>query len=168
MGRKYITNQQDINYVYPNNIINQYDVEIVHDVNDNCVTGTVTNFSAVTYTTTGMTLSFDYTWTLNGAERFSNFNDLAYILWSLHGMNTPINAYGTPQGYYNPWRMLAYLPTNSTGTTISGTFNSSGVTVFTPAMFGMSTFPISGTSYEFEIRMISKNCVLPICQTLTF
>lgn len=164
MGRKYITNQQDINYVYPNNVINQYDVEIVHDVNNNCVTGTVTNFSAVTYTTTGMTFSFDYTWNLNGAERMLNYLNTQTMVWSLHGMHTPTNAYGTPQGYFNPWRIVSYGWTNTTNTSVSGTHT----TILTPAELGMSTFPASGTSYEFEIRMISRNCILPICKTLTF
>jgi hypothetical protein len=165
MGRKYITNQQDINFIYPNNVINQYDVEIVHDINDNCVTGTVTNFSAVTYTTTGMTLSFTYNWNLNGAERFYEPLESYTMVLSLHGMNTPTNAYGTPQGYYNPWRLL-YHVTGTTATTIQTATVTTGV--LTPAMFGMSTFPASATSYEFEIRMISRNCILPICQTLTF
>ena len=164
MGRKYITNQQDINYVYPNNIINQYDVEIVHDVNDNCVTGTVTNFSGITYNPILLTIRFDYTWNLNGAERMLNYNDSATMVLSVHGMNTPTNIYGSPQGYFNPWRMLVHL----TGTTNATTQTVTALTTsFTPAMFGLVTFPASPATFEFEIRMISKNCVLPICQTLT-
>ena len=75
MGRKFIGQQSDINYVYPNNVVNQYDVEIVHDINDNCVSGTVTNFSATTFTSTGMTLSFTYNWSLNGAKRHTNITN---------------------------------------------------------------------------------------------
>lgn len=164
MGRKYITNQQDINYVYPNNIINQYDVEIVHDVNDNCVTGTVSSFAGSSYSSTGLTITFNYTWNLNGAERMLNFNDSATMVLSLHGMNTPTNIYGSPQGYFNPWRMLSHVTGTTTATTSSGTVNTG---VLTPAMFGLTTFPASPATFEFEIRMISKNCVLPICQTLT-
>jgi hypothetical protein len=61
---------------------------------------------------------------------------------------------------------LLYHVTGTTATTIQTATVTTGV--LTPAMFGMSTFPASATSYEFEIRMISRNCILPICQTLTF
>ena len=164
MSRKYISNQQDINYVYPNNVINQYDVEIVHDINNACVTGTVSNFTGSSYSSTGLTITFDYTWSLNGAERMLNFNDSATMVLSLHGMNTPINAYGSSQGYYNPWRMLYHVTGSTSTTTSSGSINTG---VLTPAMFGLSSFPASPASFEFEIRMISRNCVLPICATIT-
>lgn len=165
MGNKYISNQQDINYVYPNNVINQYDVEIVHDINNNCVTGTVSNFTGSSFSATGLTITFDYNWNLNGAERMLNFSNTQTMLLSLHGMNTPTNAYGTPQGYFNPWRMLHHV----TGTTVTNTQSGSVNTgVLTPAMFGLATFPAAPTSFEFEIRMISRNCVLPICQVISF
>lgn len=164
MGRKYIGNQQDINYVYPNNIINQYDVEIVHDINNNCVTGTVSNFTGSSYSTTGLTLTFDYTWNLNGAERMLNWTDDATMILSVHGMYTPLTAFGSPQGYYNPWRMLYHVTGSTVTTSSSGSVNTG---VLSPAMFGLSSFPASTAYYEFEIRMISRNCVLPICATIT-
>ena len=163
MGRKYISNQQDINYVYPNNVINQYDVEIVHDINNNCVTGTVTNFTGTSYSTTGLTATFDYTWNLNGAERMLNANDNATIILSVHGMHTPTNIYGTAQGYFNPWRMVYYSTGTVNVTTQTGAINMG----LTPAAFGLTTFPPSPATFEFEIRMISRNCVLPICATIT-
>jgi hypothetical protein len=165
MGRKYITNQQDINYVYPNNVINQYDVEIVHDINNNCVTGTVTNFSGSSFSATGLTVTFNYTWNLNGAERMLNISDTQTIIMSVHAMNTSNNIYGTSQGYLSPWRMVYFtsIP-NVNDTTASGSINLS----LTPAAFGLATFPTPHTGFEFEIRMISRNCVLPICQTTSF
>lgn len=165
MGRKYISNQQDINYIYPNNVINQYDVEIVHDINENCVTGTVTNFAGSSYSSTGLTITFDYTWNLNGAERMLNWTNDSTMVLSLHGMNTPANIYGTSQGYFNPWRMVYHITGTTTTTSQSGSVNTG---VLTPAMFGLTTFPIPHTMFEFEIRMISKNCVLPICQIISF
>jgi hypothetical protein len=159
MGRKYIVQQQDINFVYPNNVLNQFDVEIVHDINDNCVTGTVTNFSAVTFTTTGMTLSFTYNWNLNGAERMLNASNTQTQILSLHGMRTPAGAVSEVDGYYNPWRML----TNITGTTtVTGQTATVTTGVLTPAMFGISSFTTD--NYVFEFRMIGADCVLPICQ----
>jgi hypothetical protein len=165
MGRQYITNQQDINYIYPNNVINQYDAEIVHDINNNCVTGTVTNFAGSSFSATGLTITFDYTWNLNGAERMLNAANSQTMVLSLHGMNTSNNIYGTSQGYFNPWRMLFHVTGTTTTNTQSGSVNTG---VLTPAMFGLATFPTPNTGFEFEIRMISRNCVLPICQTISF
>jgi len=161
MGRKYITNQQDINYVYPNNIINQYDVDIVHDINNNCVAGTsLLNISG--FTTTGMTVNINYSWNLNGAERMLNVNGTQTMILSLHGMIAPQNVYGNNQGYFNPWRMLYHI-TGTTSTTTQSGIVSTGV--LTPAMFGLSAF--TSNFYVFESRLISRNCVLPICSNFT-
>ena len=48
MSRKYISQVNNQNFVFPNNEVSEYDVEIIHDVNDNCVSGSVINFSATT------------------------------------------------------------------------------------------------------------------------
>lgn len=159
MGRKYIGNQSDINYVYPNNVINQYDVEIIHDINDNCVSGTVTNFSATTFNSTGMTLSFTYSWSRNGAERHTISSGVnSYI--SLHGM-MQTGTDGNYQVYYSPWRMLYNITGSTNVDTVSGTVTTG---VLTPAMFGVSSFQTQ--PYHFEFRMIGATCVQPICQTL--
>ena len=168
MGRKYIVQQQDINFVYPNNILNQYDVEIVHDINDNCVTGTVTNFSAVTFTSTGMTLSFTYDWSLNGATRFLNKDNNATMVMSVHGMRVatypPVTGGTTTvqSGYYNPWRILTHVTGSTVATTQTATVTTG---VLTPSMFGLTGF--TSDSYVFEFRMIGEDCVLPICKELT-
>ena len=69
MTRKYIRQQILQDFVYPNNEISQYDVDnIVHDINDNSVSGVVNSFSATTVTSTGLTISYSATWNRNGAE----------------------------------------------------------------------------------------------------
>lgn len=155
MGRKYIRQIINQNFVYPNNEVPEYDLEIVHDINDNSVSGTITNFSAVTATTTGITFSYDYTWARNGAEPFiSDFGVLNLV--SVH-MMTP------SQSYYKPWRCINVV--SSTGTTIntsSGTINTG---VITPAMLGVNTF-VSGT-YYFEFRFIGHRAIYPICAQLS-
>lgn len=162
MGRKYIAQQQDINYIYPNNVLNQYDVEIVHDINDNCVTGTVTGLTATTFTSTGMTLSFNYSWSLNGAKRFLNHDNTATMILSLHGMKGMVSTGSTvDDSYYNPWRIL-YHVTGSTTTTSQTATVTTGV--ITPAMFGLSAF--TNSYYTFEFRLIGEDCVLPICGQL--
>lgn len=162
MGRKFIGQQSDINYVYPNNVVNQYDVEIVHDINDNCVSGTVTNFSATTFTSTGMTLSFTYNWSLNGAKRHTNITNTYTHILSLHGMYiSEVIPFGYDT-YFNPWRMIY----NITGTTsVTGQTATVTTGVITPAMLGVPAL-VSG-KYQFEFRMISADCVQPICSILT-
>jgi hypothetical protein len=162
MGRKYIAQQQDINYIYPNNILNQYDVEIVHDINDNCVTGTVTGLTATTFTSTGMTLSFTYDWSLNSAKRFLNQDSTATMVLSLHGMRGMASTGSTVnQSYYNPWRILHHVTGTTTTTSQTATVTTG---VLTPAMFGLSGF--TNSFYQFEFRLIGEDCVLPICAQL--
>jgi hypothetical protein len=162
MGRKYIAQQQDINYIYPNNILNQYDVEIVHDINDNCVTGTVTGLTATTFTSTGMTLSFNYSWSLNSAKRFLNQDSTATMVMSLHGMKGMTSTGSTvDDSYYSPWRILYHVTGTTTTTSQTATVTTG---VLTPSMFGLSGF--TNSFYQFEFRMIGEDCVLPICAQL--
>jgi len=51
MSRKYIKQIINQDFVYPNNEVSEYDIELVQDFNSNIVSGTVTNFSATTVTT---------------------------------------------------------------------------------------------------------------------
>ena len=70
MGRKYIGQRTSRNFVYPNNNLEEYDIEIVHDINNNSVSGTTTSITASSISSTGITFSFDYTWAQNSAEPF--------------------------------------------------------------------------------------------------
>lgn len=155
MGRKYIKQIINENFIYPNDNVAEYDVEIVHDINNNCVSGTVTNFSATTVSSTGITVSFNYTWLLNNAEPFIR-NSNALAIYSIHCI-------APGQSYYKPWRLVAsrsYTPI--TATTLSET----GITfTITPSQMGVSSFT-NGT-YYFEVRMIGHRCIFPICVNLT-
>jgi hypothetical protein len=155
MGRKYIGQQTDYNFVYPNFDPAIYDVEIVHDINDNSVSGTVSTISATTVSSTGITISFNWTWSKNGAEPYIN-NTLNRInLLSVHML-------GPTQLYYKPWRMVDYVYSGTTtGTTYSGTTSIS----VTPSQLGLTSF--TNGNYQFEIRFIGKRAIYPICQTLT-
>lgn len=147
--RKYISESQDNNFIYPNNDPYQYGVELVQDINNNSVSGTVTNFVA-TLASNIVTVGFDYTWALNGAEPFINDNgDL--MLFSLHMMEPS-------KTYYKPWRLVEYQATATTGTTT--TSGSSSISVSASQM-GITTFT-NGT-YYFEIRMIGHRAIFPIC-----
>jgi hypothetical protein len=151
MSRKYVRQRISENFVYPNNTVSEYDIEIVHDINDNSVSGTVTNF-VCDVTTTQVTVTFDWTFSLNGAERFIDDNNLVH-LFSVHMMEPSTT-------YFKPWRLIGNRSTsNLTGTTFS---SSSSYTV------NASDFQISGFTagdYVFEVRFIGHRAIFPVCVT---
>jgi hypothetical protein len=154
MSRKYVGQQSDYNFVYPNNDPKQYDVEIVHDINNYSVSGTVTNFTGTSISSTGMTISFDWSWTKNGAEPFISDSGNINLL-SVHMMTAD-------QGYFKPWRLVEYENNATTGST-----SYTGTTSFsvTPSQIGLNAFV--NDDYYFEIRFIGHRAIYPICETLT-
>ena len=152
MSRKYIRQQILQDFVYPNNDVAQYDIEIVQDINNNCVDGNITSFSATTFNATGVTFSINASYILDGAEPFNLQSGQRSVL-SVHMM-------AEGQDYFKPWRLVKNYTgsTASTGTTIVDTF-----TVL-PSQLGLASF--SAGVYYFEFRFIGHKCVLPICYTL--
>jgi hypothetical protein len=154
MSKKYIRQVINQDFVYPNNEVYEYDIDIVHDINDNSVSGTCTNFSATTFTASSIVVSFDWSWSKNNAEPFIASNG-KLNLFSLHMM-------AEGQDYYKPFRLVDYEDTSSTGsTTASGTFTSVSIT---PSMMGLSNF-LSGV-YYFEVRFIGHRAIYPVCLSL--
>lgn len=151
MSRKYIKELLSQNFVYPNNTVPEYDLEIVHDINNNPVSGTVATFSAILTSSTSMVINISGTWSLNGAEPYINQSGNVNI-YSVHMMDKN-------QNYYRPWSCV-YNKSIITGVT-SYTYSDS-FTV-TPSMVGVSSFT-DGT-YYFEVRMIGHRSVFPICVT---
>ena len=155
MSNKYISQINKQNFVYPNNDIAEYDVDIIHDINNNSVSGTVTNFTATTVTTTGITYSLTYSWAKNNAEVFERTNGNTSI-WSLHLM-------AADQEYYKPWRLINEASIASfTGSTSTATIT--GQTI-TPSPLGLTSFT-NGT-YQFEMRFIGHRSVYPVCFSYT-
>jgi hypothetical protein len=154
MGRKYIKEQNRQNFIYPNNYLAQYGVEIVHDINNNSVSGTTANFTGTSISSSSMTFQFGYTWLKNSAEPY--IRDSGYIsILSIH-MMTP------DQTYFKPWRLVGDVNSlTTTGTTYSGT---TSFTV-TPDQFGLSSF--TNGDYYFEIRFIGERAIYPVCRTYT-
>jgi hypothetical protein len=154
MSRKYIRQQILQDFVYPNNEVSQYDVDnIVHDINNNSVSGTVNSFSGTSVTATGITISYSATWNLNGAEPYISDSNL------LHAIS--IHALGPTQIYYKPWRIVDLITSSSINTT---TVNASGNFSIIPSNLGLSTFT-SGT-YYFEVRFIGHRSIYPVCVNL--
>jgi hypothetical protein len=151
---QYIPQINNQNFVYPNYDLAEYDVDIVHNINNNSVSGSVTNFSATTVSSSSITITYNVTWVKNGAEVFlRNSNTIGYV---------SVHAFPANRLYYKPFRVVSSISVANTGqTTIT-----SGNTTFaiTPSMFGLSTF-ITG-AYYFEIRFIGGNSIFPVCQTL--
>lgn len=151
MSKKYIGQQNNPNFVYPNNNLAEYDVDIIHDINSNTVTGLL-NSSTLSGTTTGLTLTINATWYKNDSEVFITSGNTLQ-LWSVHCM--------TPnEPYYKPWRLVGKEESATldlTGYTASATYT------ITPAMMAVSSFD-NGT-YNFEIRIIGGLSVYPISFT---
>lgn len=151
--RQYIRQITNDNFVYPNNNVKEYDVEIVHEIEDFSVSGSVVNLSATTITSTGITFNLDYVWLRNNAEVFIKNNGNLSIL-SVH-MLAP------SQSYFRPWRIIQ---TQETATTNINTLSAlSTFTVF-PSQLGIANFT-TGT-YYFEIRFIGHRAVFPVCYNL--
>lgn len=149
MSNKYIQEIQNKNFVYPNNNPWEYGIDLIQNINNNSVSGTVSNF--VTSISAGnLNVSFNYTWSSNGADTFLREDNTVSIL-SVHLMSS-VNL------YYKPWRMVGFVyDNNPLVTTKTGVFS----TVVTPAMLGQAS--ISAAIFYFEIRMIGKKEIYPIC-----
>ncbi len=77
MPIKYIKQIINQDFVYPNNEVSEYDQEIVHDLNENSVSGTVVTLTATTATSTGMTFTISTTWSAPSA--MANFLRELYL-----------------------------------------------------------------------------------------
>jgi hypothetical protein len=155
MSYKYIPQVNNENFIYPNNKLAEYDVVILHsyDMNEPSVTGTITNFVVGSQSSSSITLTYDYSWALNGARRFTLPNGDTSVL-SVHAM-------AAGQEYFKPWRMVNNISGTSAITTKSG----SGTITMTASQMGLATF-VTGT-YNFEFRFIGELAIYPICQSLS-
>jgi len=152
---KYIPQINETNFVFPNYELSEYDVDIIHNINDFSVSGTVSNFVVSgTARTTGITFTHDYTWARNNAQTYVSTSGEIHLL-SVHMI-------AGGQTYYKPWRLVDIVTNATTGST---TYSGSNTVTVTPSMVGLTSFS-SGT-YYFEIRMIGLKAIYPICQTLT-
>ena len=153
MSKKYIRQEILQDFVYPNNEVSQYDIDIVQDINGNSVSGSVNSFSATTVTATGLTISYNVTWDLNGAEPWiRNSNQLGIV--SVH-MLAP------GQDYYKPWRLVSSISSNTTNLT---NLTQTQTATITPSQMGLASFT-SGT-YYFEVRFIGHLSIYPVCVNL--
>jgi len=159
MSKKYIPEQIELDFVYPNNDISIYDVDnIIHPINNNIVSGTVSGISATTVSTTGLTFSCTFTWNRNNAEIFVKDNGYMPIL-SVH-MMTPL------QDYTNPWRMIGFSEIPYSG--YSGSSSFTQTRTFTALQDEMGNFGVgfSNGTYPLEFRFIGHDAVYAVCDNL--
>lgn len=155
MSKKYIPQVNNHNFIYPNNTVAEYDVDIIHDINDNSVSGTVTNFVVTSSSPTGITVTFDWTWSKNSAEVYINPENSEIMLLSVH-MVAP------PDSYFSPWRVVNYI---SNPITTNSTYSGSTSFSLTPSQYSPAFTSFINGVYNFEIRMIGHRAVFPICQS---
>ena len=150
MSKKYIAQNNIPNFVYPNNKLAEYDVEIIHELKENSVSGTTSGFSILYDTQTGnINLSFTYQWYLNNAEPFISYNGKLNIM-SVHLMTNE-------KKYYKPWNCIGLIQRDNTSLTyVTDTQNFT----ITPAMMEQSSF--TAGKYYAEIRMIGHRAIYPI------
>lgn len=154
--KQYIKQIDNQNFVYPNNFFAEYDLEIIHNINDNSVTGTINSFSAIS-SSGNVLINLNFTWNKNGAEPFIPPSNQLNVV-SVHMTQPTVN-------YMKPWSCVGYYYSSSlSSTTITDTLTISA----SPSQFGLSSF--STGVYQFEIRFLGKKGVYPICTgtTITF
>ena len=142
MSRKFIKQVNTENFLYAGNTLAEYDVEIIHDLKENSVSGITSGFTT-SFSSGNLVVSFNYNWSLNNAEPFIS-NDGKLNVLSLHMMTAD-------KKYFKPWICVGLVQNNNTAlTTVTG---STSFTI-TPAMAGVGSFT-NGT-YYYEIRYIGK------------
>ena len=154
MSKKYIKQVNDDNFVFPNNTLAEYDVNIIHDLKDNSVNGVITGFSPLTFSGSpaNIGISFTYQWSLNGAEPFIS-NDGKLNVLSVH-MQSP------DKKYYKPWICVGQVQDNN----VNLTYKTDTFLVWvTPQMMGQASFT-TGT-YYIEIRFIGHRAIFPVSVT---
>jgi len=149
MSRKYIRQIINQDFVYANNEVSEYDIELVQDLNNISVSGSVNSFSATTVSSTGITFSLNYTWLKNGTDTFDRNSTLLRLL-SVHML-------ASNQNYFKPWRTVNFVTSanlNLTSQTATVTFT------VTPSQLGLTSF--ANGMYYFEFRFIGEKAIFPI------
>ena len=155
MARKYIKQIINQNFIYPNDDVSEYDIEIIHDINNNSISGTVANLTATTVSSTSITFRYNWTWAKNNAEPYIRSSGNISLL-SVHLL-------ANGQDYYKPWRLVDEVSSSTiTGATYSGTNHSFTVT---PSQMGLTSF--TNDIYYFEFRFIGHRVIYPVCAQYT-
>jgi hypothetical protein len=154
MSTRYIPQLSNENFVFPNYDLQEYDVDIIHNIDSDTVTGTISSFTASSVSSTAITIQYTWSWSRNGAEVYISQSNNIHLV-SVHALTST-------QTYYKPWRLVDL---RTSGTTGSSTYSGTTSFTITPSQMGVASFT-SGT-YYFEIRFIGLKSIYPVCQTLS-
>lgn len=151
MSNKYIKQVDSKNFLYPNNDLAEYDIDIIHDLNENSVTGTVTNFvTSLSNDKLVLTISFDYQWARNGAEVFV-LNDNSTSIFSFHVIQGDT--------YFKPNQTVTNVSyTGATPNNVSGSITLSENFYIVPGEF----IPWEEADYYYEVRFIGHRAIYPV------
>lgn len=152
MSNKYISQINNQNFVFPNFNLAEYDIDIIHNLNEDSVSGTISNFVNTSITTTGATFTHDWTWSKNNADPVISNSGVINLL-SVHVL-------APGQDYFKPWRCVDLV---TSGTTTGTTYSGSNTITVTPSQLGLTSFS-QGTFY-FEFRFIGQKAIYPVCQS---
>ena len=146
MKLQYIKQIDNQNFLYPNNTLAEYDVNIIHELLENPPLATTT-VPTLTSNAGNIDVSVDYTWDLNGAEPFiDNYNKLNMIYVTFQTPDRP---------YFTNWMNVYIVQTDDiTTTSTGGTLNFT----ITPQMVGQTSFSTNGY-YSITFQGISRRAL---------
>jgi hypothetical protein len=154
MSKRYIPQLPSNDFVYPNNDRVEYDQEIVHEINNNTVTGSVSGLTLSIVDVNDLQLQYTYTWNRNDAEVWIRNSNLLGLL-SVHVL-------APGQDYFKPWKIWDSVANSNLNLTTS----SSTITrTIVPSFVGLTGFP--NGEYTFEFRFIGKLQPYVVCATAT-
>jgi len=153
MSKRYIPQTPNNDFVYPNNDKVEYDINIVHEINDNTVSGSISGLT-LSIDGSNLVLGYQYTWNKNDAQVWVRESGRLGVL-SVH-MLAP------GQEYFSAWRMVDSRSVfNPTVDVATGNVN----LAIAPSSFGLSIWPEGDYLFEFRFIGLKQNYV--ICETAT-
>jgi hypothetical protein len=153
MSKRYIPQTPSNDFVYPNNDKVEYDQEIVHEINDNVVYGTVSGLT-VAESSGNLLLNYTFTWDRNGAQVFLRDSGSLGLL-SVHVL-------APGQDYMSAWRMIDSV-SNSDPDLL--TYTAPISRTIAPSSFELTSWPTG--EYQFEFRFIGLKQNYVVCTTAT-
>ena len=157
MTKKFIKNRESTNFVFPNKKINEYGIDIIHDINDNPVEGTINSISISSYSTDSITIDLSFKFERNGAELYhtplGNTQLMSFFLMHPDDLD-----------YYNPWRLVSSF--SVAGVTPSYTGDTYSIS-FDVTKEDLNINSIPNGIFTYQVRFIGRRYVDIRCGEIT-
>jgi len=156
MSNKYIGQVNNQSFLYPNNYLAEYDIDIIHEINNNSVIGIIQNFTTtLSADKLILNISFDFEWIRNNAEVF-RMADGSLAVFSVHIIEN--NTYFKPNQTVNYYSQTGATPdTIVDNVSIDEHFEYDG--------YDYSPWPED--TFYYEIRFIGRRAIYPIMGSFT-